>query len=222
MNPRRARGDRRPTPSGTALRLLAGLGAILVAAGCETGTRADRDRELATLKTQLREKDNELAAQQVTLQELQNQLTVARGLTDEDLQRIFYPERLVIDKLTGGADYDGRPGDDGVTVYVRPVDRDGDVIKVAGDIRVQLYDLANPPGQNFIGEYFITADQVGKLWHGKLLTNHYTIKCPWPNEPPAHPEITVRVTFVDYLTKRVLSAQSTCTVSLPVHGARRP
>lgn len=138
-----------------------------------------------------------------------------RGISDEDLERIFYPEKLVIDKLSGGSDYDGRPGDDGVTVYLRPVDREGNVIKVVGDISIQLYDLAAPPQQNFIGEYKIPVDQAGRLWHGKFLTNHYTIKCPWPHGPPKHTEITIRATFVDYLTKRVISAQTTCTVKLP-------
>jgi hypothetical protein len=100
-------------------------------------------------------------------------------------------------------------------VYVKPVDKDGDVIKVAGDIRIQLYDLAASPTQNLIGEYFVSVEQVGKLWNGKLLTGHFSIKCPWPSGPPKHAEVTIRVVFVDYLTKRVVSAQSTCQVKLP-------
>jgi hypothetical protein len=187
----------------------------LTAAGCENTTVVDLRREINGLNETVKGKDNQLVAQQATIGELHKQLDVARSINEDDLKRVFYPEKLEIDKLTAGADYDGKPGDDGVTVYLRPIDHDGDVLKIAGDVRIQLYDLANPPGKNFVGEYFVPVDQVGKLWHGKLWTNHYTIKCPWPKGPPQHAEITVRATFVDYLTKRVVSAQAACQVKLP-------
>ena len=171
--------------------------------------------ENSALRDAIHKKDEQLVAQKAALDQTNQQLAVARSISEDDLKKIFYPEQLVIDKLSGGADYDGKPGDDGVTVYLQPVDKYGDVIKVAGDIRIQLYDLAASPAENLIGEYFVPVDQVAKLWHGKLWTNHYTIKCPWPHGPPKHDEITVRATFTDYLTKRVVSAQSTCKVKLP-------
>ena len=155
-------------------------------------------------------------AQKAALDEANRQLTVARSISEDDLKRVFYPERIVIDRLTGGADYDGQPGDDGVTVYIKPVDKgrrhhQGRRATYASSSTI----WRSRPGANLIGEYFIPVDQIGKLWHGRLMTDHYTIKCPWPHGPPAHPEVTVRVVFVDYLTKRVVSAQSTCTVKLP-------
>ncbi len=195
--------------------LLGGFLLLLAPLGCDTTGQTDLRRRVVRLEEQLREREQRLEAQQAAIAELEQQLTTARGISKADLDKIFYPERIVIDKLTGGADYDDKPGDDGVTVYLRPVDREGDTIKVAGDITIQLYDLAAPPNRNFIGAYRVPADEVGKLWHGKFLTDHYTIKCPWPKGPPAHEEITVRVVFVDFLTKRVVSAQDTCQVQLP-------
>lgn len=199
---------------GRARAAVAAVLSCVIAAGCYTSTSGDVQRENRALREALRKRDDQIAAQAATIEQLNRQLTVARGLSDDDLKKIFYPERLEIDRLSGGADYDGRPGDDGVTVHLRPIDRDGDVIKVAGDIYIQLFDLAAPPDRNLIGEYRIPADQVGKLWHGKLLTGHYTIKCPWPGSPPENPEITIRVVFVDYFTRRVVSAQAVCRVRL--------
>jgi hypothetical protein len=167
--------------------------------------------ELGQLRETIRQKDNQLVAQRTTIDELNQQLRVARSINEDDLKKIYYPQEIVIDRLTGGADYDGQPGDDGITVYVRPIDQYGDVIKVAGDVLIQLFDLAAPPGQNLIGEYRVPVDKLGELWHGKLMTGHFTIKCPWAGAPPEHNEITVRVTFVDYLTKRVVSAQTVAT-----------
>lgn len=202
-------------PGWSIVRLAAGCAVIGWAAGCVSQTELELRQQISRLRDTVRQKDDQLVAQKASIDELNQQLAVARSISEDDLKRIFYPERLIIDKLSGGAEYDQQPGDDGVTVYLKPVDREGDVIKVAGDVRIQLYDLAASPGRNLIGEYAIPVDQIGKLWHGKLLTGHYTIKCPWPNRPPEHPEITIRVTFVDYLTKRVVSAQRTCEVDLP-------
>jgi hypothetical protein len=187
---------------------------LLAAPGCQSETKFDLQRKLTRLEEQLAKKDNQIAAQQVTIRECYQHLNEARQFTEEDLKKIYYPEKIEIASLSGGDDYDGQPGDDGVTVYLRPIDRDGDAVKVAGDIRIELYDLANPPEANRIGVYEVSVDQARQLWYGKLATYHYTIRCPWQHGPPRHDEITIRVTFVDYLTQRVITAQTVCTVKL--------
>ncbi len=190
------------------------FGPVLVAGCVGQGENKLRD-ELTRLREENRARNDQLVAQRATIDELNVQLRNARGINEEDLKKLYYPKELVIDRLTGGADYDGQPGDDGVTVYLRPIDQYGDVIKIPGDVTIQLYDLAAAPDRNFLGEYRISVDQLAPLWHGRLMTGHFTIKCPWAKGPPQHDEITVRATFVDYLTKRVVSAQTTCKVKLP-------
>lgn len=171
--------------------------------------------QVKTLEEQSAAKDNQLAAQRLTIDKLHQQLQSVRGWTDEDMKVIFTPEKIEIASLSGGEDYDGKPGDDGVTVYIRPIDREGDVLKAAGDLRVELYDLAAPAGENLLGQYSIPVVQAAEHWYGKFATNHYTIRCPWRQGPPKHEEITIRATFVDYLTQRVMTAQTTCKVRLP-------
>ena len=80
---------------------------------------------------------------------------------------------IVLDRLSGGYDDDGRPGDDGVVVYVRPVDKVGDALKTAGAIRVQVFDLAEGEG-HLVGDCFVPAEKAGEIWYGKLLTYHFT------------------------------------------------
>ncbi len=195
------------------------LAALLLAAlltpGCQPPAEVALRKEIGDLRETIKKKDDQLVAQKASIDELNGELRVARSISEDDLKRIFYPDKLEIERLSGGENYDNKPGDDGVTVYLRPIDKDGDAIKVAGDIRIQLYDLAAAPEKNLIGEYFIPVDQVGKLWHGKLWTYHYAIKCPFPSGPPEHTEVTIRAMFVDYLTKRVVSEQSTCQIKLP-------
>ncbi len=199
--------------------LLAGA-TILALCGCAESPELALRREIDSLKVTAKERDAKLAAQEAAIRELNKQLSVARSISEDDLKRVFYPEKIEIDRLTGGFDNDNQAGDDGVVVYLRPIDRFGDIVKVPGDITIQLYDLAAPENRQFIGEYRVPVEKAGELWHGKMMTNHFTIKCPWPKSPPENPVVTVRVVFVDYLTKRVVAAQSTCTVKL--HGGEPP
>lgn len=184
-----------------------------VICGCGETAVLELRRENDRLKDELSQKQQEVLAQHATIQELNQQLTVVRAFKPDDLQKIYFPEKLEIATLTGGEDYDGRPGDDGVSVYLKPVDRDGDVIKVAGDIRVELFDLSKP-SDNLIAKVHVPVEQAGKMWYGKLMTYHYTVRVPWQKGPPASPDLTVRATFVDYLTQRVLTAQTVVKVKL--------
>jgi hypothetical protein len=191
-----------------------GLAAVALP-GCWAPSNTAEQRELQTQRELIVRQNDQIASQKATIDELTKQLAAARGISGQDLENVFYPTKLVIDPLSGGYDIDGKPGDEGVVVYLQPVDAAGDVLKVAGEIRIQLYDLANPAAENLIGQYVIPVQQARDLWYGKLMTNHYTIKCPWPSGPPKHPEITVHATFIEYLTKRVVSTQGVVKVSLP-------
>jgi hypothetical protein len=198
----------------TATRLAIVGGLLLLTAGCQNPGELRLRDELAQARNETKACNDQLLTQKARIDELQRQLQVARGINEDDLKRIFFPEKIEIDRLSGGDDYDKKPGDDGVTVYIRPIDQYGDVVKVAGDVLIQIYDLAAPPGSNLVGEYPVSVDQIAGLWHGRLLTGHFTIKCPW-TKPPQHSDLTVRVRFVDYLTKRVVEAQSVVKVALP-------
>ena len=118
---------------------------------------------------------------------------------------------------TNGADYDGKPGDDGVTVYLRPRDADGHVVKVPGRITVQLLDNTDLGSPRPLGLYvFADPSELRKLWHGRFATQHYTLKCPFPpgTKLPDARRVTVSAEFVDYLTGATLTAVEEVPVSL--------
>jgi hypothetical protein len=197
------------------LMIVAGIAGLALLSGCETAQSNEKERAITELRDKLATRETQLVSQKATIDGLNEQLAVAKSISEDDLKRIFYPERIEIDRLTGGFDKDGKPGDDGVVVYFRPIDRKGDVIKVAGDVKIQLFDLAAEESKNLIGEYVVPVDKLIDLWYGKMLTNHFSVNCPWLNRRPEHPEITVRLVFVDYLTKRVIATQAVCKVKLP-------
>ncbi|MFO0839511.1 MAG: hypothetical protein U1D55_13425 [Phycisphaerae bacterium] len=189
------------------------LALLTLLPGCWTPPAAqDERRKIAELERRVEQKDAELATQKVAIEKLEEQLRTVRAVNSQDLRKLTFADRIAIVSPTGAEDYDGKPGTDGITVYIQPIDAEGDVVKTVGDVRVELYDLAAPPESNRIGQCDFSSDELKKLWFGKLMTNHFKLRCPWRDERPAHPEITVRVIFTDFLTQRVLTAQTLCTV----------
>jgi hypothetical protein len=107
-------------------------------------------------------------------------------------------------------------------VYLKPIDAEGDVIKATGEIEVQLWDLAGTPDELLVGQYLLDAVHARRLWYGRFLTKHYTIHCPWRDQPPPHDEVTVRVLFTDYVSGEVLTDQRVVkihTITMPDRGA---
>jgi hypothetical protein len=151
-----------------------------------------------------------------TIAQLKTQVENLKGLGADRPADLYAPVRLDIASLSGGADYDGVPGDDGVTVYLRPRDADGDVVKVPGRITIQLLDnsdLASPRVLDV--RVFDDPEKLGTMWYSRFGTNHYTLKCPFQTGSKPHGRlVTVSVEFVDFLTGRVLTVAKEVAVSV--------
>lgn len=202
----------------TGLALVGGMCAIAALTGCEGPTTSERfrqlDRQIRELGDQVGKLTNDLATRDTIIEVQRKQIVTLQRLGDKRLDKIYHVTAIKLDRLTGGDNYDGKPGDDGVTVYVQPVDQDGHVLKAAGGIHIELFDLANPDGKRRIGEYQWDSEHARKLWHGRFMTYHYKMECPWRLGPPAHTEITVRAEFTDYLTGLTFREQKLVTVRL--------
>ncbi len=153
-----------------------------------------------------------------TIAQLHRQVEHLESFGPDQPADLFAPVKIEIASLSGGAEYDDKPGDDGVTVYLRPRDAGGDVVKVPGRITIQLVDNADLASPRRLGLYvFNDPGEMGKLWHGKFATNHYTLKCPFPpgTRLPSTRLVTVNAEFVDYLTGATLSAVKEVRLSFP-------
>lgn len=189
--------------------------AAVWSSGCTNhGMIADYEKRIMGLEDDLRKCNSQRMAMQEHYQRAQDRLE-AGAASGSRPDKYYAPIDLVIDSLTGGTDFDNQVGDDGVSVYLRPVDREGDALKVAGDVRIELLDLASTPGSRVVGRYEISPDELSGMWVGKLLTNQFIIPLKWQSGPPENPELTVRVQFYDFLSREVLSAQTTCYVEIP-------
>lgn len=194
--------------------LAVALGVSLLAlTGCFK-SEADLQLENVRLREQLTDCNDRLAAQETMITSMREQLITARGLTDEDRAALIAPQTLILGRLTGGEDYDNQPGDDGVTAHFQLLDDVGDPIKVAGDVTIELFDLSTGATPRRISHCQFPASEVRKKWVSTLLTYMFTIKCPF-EQPPQGSEVTVRVTFLDYLTRKSLTAQKTVRLNEP-------
>ena len=172
---------------------------------------------------QLRKQVQDLQGQIATLQRerdtaraevagLRSRSATVQTLPPDRLAKLFTTAGIQLGKLTGGADLDpDRPGDDGLKVYVTPMDHAGQKFKAAGAITVEAFDLAaNPTG---VGRWQFNVEDAAKHWSGALLRYEYVLPCPF-EKPPAHEEITIKVTFTDELTGRVFTQQRAGRVRL--------
>ncbi len=121
-------------------------------------------------------------------------------LSSKRLDRLYFTHALKLGRLTGGADLDRqRPGDEGLKIYVSPLDQDGETIKAAGSFTIQAYDLSRNDHPR-IGEWNFDLAQSRQAWRGAMMHHGYVLTCPWQTAPAKSP-IHIEITFVDELTQ---------------------
>jgi len=191
-----------------------------VAASCgDPGRRARMIQDHDALRRENQRLERLVADRDGAIARLNRRIENLQAFDPKRPADLFAPVALEIASLSGGADYDGRPGDDGATVYLRPRDADGDVVKAPGAMHIQLLDNSDLRNPRIIGVYdFTDPESIRKLWYEKFATQHYTLKCVFP-EGVALPEsrkIVIYAEFVDFLTGAVLTATKEVIISLPV------
>ena len=136
-------------------------------------------------------------------------------LPPERLDNLFTAHGITLGRLTGGADLDRqKPGDEGLKVYATPVDQQGQKLKAAGSFVIEAFDLA-ATGDNRVGRWAFDVKQARDAWNGMLLQYGYVLTLPWQQKPPAHGDVTLKVTFTDELTGRSFTQQKVVKVNLP-------
>jgi hypothetical protein len=166
-------------------------------------------RENEALKQQRSQLDRSLKQCEASRAAQARQIENLGSFSDERPFDLFAPTSIEILSLSGGRDFDQRPGQDGVVVYVRPRDAAGDAVKAPGRIAVQLLDNTDLAAPRVIGKCeFADAQELNALWHGRFLTYHFTLECRFPDgvSLPSSGRLTISVRFDDYLTGRALTA----------------
>jgi hypothetical protein len=183
---------------------------MVIVTGCtspkEKESVAVQIEQLTQEKTQLQkqieqsEKENEQLKQQVqVLSELPEEVKL------ENLNRL---ENIKIGRYTGFFDKDTDGRNEKLIVYVQPTDEQGDSLKAAGTVEVQLWDLNKTNGQAMLGQWKVEPDELKKLWFETLVSIYYRLTFDVADIVDSLEEpLTVKVTFTDYLTGKVFNEQ---------------
>ncbi len=193
--------------------------ACIMLAACVPPTPANGPtaNELTEIET-LRTEDARLREQ---LAQRDQQIITLQALGEKRLEQLYTIKRIRLGKSTGGANTDAKPGDDAVKVVIEPIDQHGSVIKTAGSVKVQVFDLAAPKAKNLLAESNHVPNTVTKHWVSGFMGGYFTFTCPLPATPD-HSELTVRAEFVEYLTGKTFTAQKVVKVDLPPPAETQP
>jgi hypothetical protein len=94
---------------------------------------------------------------------------------------------------------DGKPGDDGLLLVLQPVDENGDVIPVAGDMVISVIDPAENGRRQRIGFYRFQANEVEPMLESsEALGAGIHLRLDWNNYVPRNSDVQV---FVRYMTR---------------------
>jgi len=201
-----------------------GFSVLLATFGCQSpGDQMYRlQKQVDSQKARVVELEERIITLQKQSDDQKQQIITLQRIAPDRMAKLEVPVKIELDKLSGGYEEPGRAGDAGVVAYVRPIDADGDVIKAAGSIVMDVFDLANPPERHLVAHCELDVDHTRQAWRGRLWTNHFTVKCPWPppaRKPPEHRALTIRVQFTDYLTGKTFLAETPCRIRLPADAA---
>ena len=183
---------------------------ILFVAGCESSSKSEIDtaNEIENLRQENAELNNQIEQLGSENGQLRKQIRVLSGLPHDDLENLYKLQRINIGGYTNFYDKDKDGKKETLIVYIQPIDQDGDVIKVAGAVEVQLWDLNSPQAnQALLAEWDVTPAQLRKLWFAALRTNYRLTFDVADKIDSIEEPLTVKVSFTDYLTGKVFNEQ---------------
>ncbi len=77
--------------------------------------------------------------------------------------------------MTGARDADGAPGHDVITAVLAPIDKDGDLVKLGGELEVEVLDLTKSGDAQRVGQWKYSAQQARDLWHSGFLASGFQL-----------------------------------------------
>ena len=180
--------------------------------GCETPDSPTKtlSEQIETLKQDKSRLTRQIEQSKSKNKDLQQQINTLHNLTGEiELEKLYDVQRLKITKHSNlhDKDKDKEGKKETLIIYIQPIDQDGDIVKAAGSVDVQLLDL-NKEQPQLLGRWHVGPVELRKLWFNALMMTNYRLTFDVSGKVQTFEEpLTVNVTFTDYLTGRVLKEQ---------------
>ena len=183
---------------------------VCLVAGCQNNSGKISPAEQIV---QLRQQNAKLT-EQLEASQAQNQATAEQVETlselgiDKRLKDIYQTKEIIITPYTNIYDKNKDSLYEKLIVYIKPIDKDDDIVKATGDVKVQLWNLDKTGDEALIGEWSVSSDQLRKLWIDTIVTINYRLEFDLKEkiEKPTTP-LTVKVVFTDYVTGKTFTEQ---------------
>jgi hypothetical protein len=98
-------------------------------------------------------------------------------------------------QLTGGYDFDGHAGDEGILIVAEPRNSAGQFVPLAGGLDISLRDPDARPGREEIAAWRLDAREAQAKVKQSLLGRGVHLELPWPGAPPEREELTLQVSY---------------------------
>ena len=145
---------------------------VLPLLGCGSPPSGDGSSErIARLQKERLELQREIERLEQLTERLQGQVDTLAGLPEAvEKNYLYHLKQVKLSKYTGLYDQSGDNVADTLRVYLRPVDQDGDIVKAAGLVDVQLWNLEGSAQDAMIGQWRVEPPALRALWYASLLT----------------------------------------------------
>ena len=175
--------------------------------GCGGGKQHQTD-----LLSECEQENTTLSAQVQTLKSENTELTEqVNTLSKLDartrLESLDTLKKICIGKHSGFYDKNEDGKNETLVVYLEPLDTVQDFVKAIGAVKIELWDLDEISEKAKLSEWTLKPSDLHKTWGGTIFHSYYRIKLPLEDIPLENEEYTVKVTFTDYLSGKVLTDQ---------------
>ncbi len=179
----------------------------MMLAGCSSGEKRPWDTLEACIQanTELSMQVQHLESENTQLTEQVNTLSTLDPAAR--LGALDTLEKIRIGKRTGFYDKDDNGTKETLVVYLEPLDTTEDFIKAIGKVNIELWDLDTAEDKAKRAEWMVEPSKLHETWGGTIFAGYYRIKLPLEIAPDQNKAYTVKVSFTDYLTGKILTDQ---------------
>ena len=104
--------------------------------------------------------------------------------------------RIVLNsRLTGGYDFDGQPGDDGLLVVIEPQNASGQYLPLPGEVTIQVIDPARSGPASRVARWNYDVAETTSRMKKTLLGRGIHLQLPWPDQPPEASRLKLQVSY---------------------------
>ena len=187
---------------------VAALAACALALGCDRGSETNLFSQVKLLAEEKTELKLQVEKLQDDNEELTKRVKTLSALgPDVRLEVLGRLESIEISRRSGLYDKDKDGTKETLVVYVRTIDDAGDAIKAAGSVEVQLWDLEAEDNAR-LAQWQIKPEELKRLWSSTVMTSYVRLTFDVSELLRDYEkELTVKVTFTDYITGNILRKQ---------------